>query len=88
MSNSYSITTSEILNSTRTPDEIELESATHFLTMFFMNNPQCSHELDAFYVSQDAMRALAGGNPEVETYLLLTDVKQWIRTLTGHSWSN
>lgn len=75
-------------DATRTDTDVELEAANHFLCMWFLDNPACASDYDAFQVSQEAMRALAAGNDEIETYLLLTDVKQWIRTLTGREWSN
>jgi len=74
------------LDETRTQDELALEAANHALTMWLYEHPECASDYDAFNVSQDAMRQLAAGNPEVETYLLLTDVRQWLRTLTGRSW--
>jgi len=76
----------QALEANRTPEAVELETVCHYLTLWFIVHPDCSDEIDEFNKSQNAMRTLAGGDDATETYLLLTDAKQWYQSLYAHSW--
>ena len=80
----------EALEANRTPEAVELETVTHYVTLWFMAHPDCSDEIDQYQKSQDAMRKLAGEtdceHDDTETYLLLTDAKQWYVSLYAHRW--
>lgn len=76
------------LDATRTDDEIAYEAVANFIAVYFTKNSHLDAEREQYHASQDAMKTLAGNDPETEAYLLLVDARQWYRSLVGREWED